>query len=319
MQDNQRCSCAMSEQPLVSVGIPTYNRPAGLRRVLECITTQTYQNLEIIVSDNASPDPEVEIIAREFAHRDPRIQYYRQEKNKGCGFNFHFVLQQAHGQYFMWAADDDEWELNFIEVCMNAMLCHNVGSVMTSYKVIYRNKQKTEARDVPELSETLSIRENYISCLLNIRPALFYGIHKKETIQYFLHLPMFDWSDLYLMLRQILGCGFLTIPDQHLFLSGIEGDMYIYKPHHPSKSRLFEYRPIISYALRDLLATRRVNVFVKFQLLYVFLKKMSELFIYYEKNARPHQVQLVEAAWWFMSLPELIVKKLKNFVKRFTT
>ncbi|MBK7374561.1 MAG: glycosyltransferase [Chitinophagaceae bacterium] len=45
--------------PLVTVGIPTYNRPGGLERTLACITVQTYANLEIIVSDNCSADPRV--------------------------------------------------------------------------------------------------------------------------------------------------------------------------------------------------------------------------------------------------------------------
>ena len=51
--------------PLVTVGIPTYNRPEGLERTLACITQQTYPNLEIIISDNCSPGPEVgEVIKR---------------------------------------------------------------------------------------------------------------------------------------------------------------------------------------------------------------------------------------------------------------
>ena len=40
--------------PMVTVGIPTFNRPEGLERTLACITKQTYTNLEIIVSDNCS-------------------------------------------------------------------------------------------------------------------------------------------------------------------------------------------------------------------------------------------------------------------------
>ncbi len=98
--------------PLVSVGIPTYNRPEGLRRTLKCITGQTYRNLEIIVSDNCSPGPETEAIVREFMDRDSRIQYFCQEKNRGPEFNFKFVLEKATGEYFMWAADDDYFEHN---------------------------------------------------------------------------------------------------------------------------------------------------------------------------------------------------------------
>jgi glycosyltransferase involved in cell wall biosynthesis len=102
------------ENPLVSVGIPTYNRPDGLRRTLECITGQTFKNLEIIVSDNCSPGEETERVVREFMANDNRIQYYRQDVNRGSAFNFLFVLGRAKGEFFMWAADDDEWDPSFI-------------------------------------------------------------------------------------------------------------------------------------------------------------------------------------------------------------
>jgi len=103
-----------NSKPLVSVGIPAYNRPGGLRRTLESITGQTYRNLEIIVSDNCSPDPNVEHIAREFQKLDNRVQYFRQTENTGAANNFRFVLGKARGEYFMWAADDDFISEDFI-------------------------------------------------------------------------------------------------------------------------------------------------------------------------------------------------------------
>lgn len=102
-------------QPLVSVCIPTYNRPEGIIRTLECMLAQTYANLEIVVSDNASPDPQVEKIMLDYASRDARIRYYRQPENKGGMFNFMFVFKQARGGYFTWAADDDEWTPDYIQ------------------------------------------------------------------------------------------------------------------------------------------------------------------------------------------------------------
>lgn len=101
--------------PLVSVGIPTYDRPQGLRRTLGCITYQSYKNLEIIVSDNCSQGTETEQVVREFMRDDPRVKYYRQNENKGPLANFRFVLEMASGKYFMWAADDDMWVSTFIE------------------------------------------------------------------------------------------------------------------------------------------------------------------------------------------------------------
>ncbi len=92
-----------SQTPLVSVGIPTFNHPDGLRRTLRCIVEQSYGNLEIIVSDNCSPGSETEAVVREFCLKDNRIQYFRQDTNKGPAFNFRFVLEKATGEYFMFA------------------------------------------------------------------------------------------------------------------------------------------------------------------------------------------------------------------------
>jgi glycosyltransferase domain-containing protein len=101
-------------QPLVSVGIPTYNRPEGLRRTLQCITAQTYANLEIIVSDNASPGHETEQVVNSISQYDGRIQYVRHPVNRGAYLNFKFVLDHAKGKYFMWFADDDSCDAAFI-------------------------------------------------------------------------------------------------------------------------------------------------------------------------------------------------------------
>ena len=105
-------------QPLVSIGLPAYNRPESLKVVLESLLNQTYKNIEIIVSDNGSENPEVEKLVNEFVQSDKqeRIRYFRQSENKGPAFNFQFVLDQARGKYFLWNADDDIRSNDFIEV-----------------------------------------------------------------------------------------------------------------------------------------------------------------------------------------------------------
>lgn len=101
--------------PLVSVCIPTYNNPDGLQKTLACITSQTYQNLEIIVSDNCSACPEVKEVINGFAAIDTRIIPYQQESNIGVDLNFRFVQKKATGKYMMFAQDDDWWSSQFIE------------------------------------------------------------------------------------------------------------------------------------------------------------------------------------------------------------
>lgn len=109
------------DKPLVSVGIPTYNRLSALQDALKCFREQTYRNLEIIVSDNCSSDVGVDQYMQTAANDDPRIRYFRQSQNIGILANFEFVLNKANGKYFFWAADDDLCEHRFVEAIVNQM------------------------------------------------------------------------------------------------------------------------------------------------------------------------------------------------------
>ncbi len=110
-----------TSSPLVTVGIPTYNRPEGLERTLVSIINQTYKNLAIIVSDNCSTNPDVLQVLKKYAALDNRVTFIVQEKNLSLVPNFQYLLDNAGGKYFMWAADDDQWSPVFIEVCAQAM------------------------------------------------------------------------------------------------------------------------------------------------------------------------------------------------------
>jgi glycosyltransferase involved in cell wall biosynthesis len=180
----------MEKEPLVSVGIPCYNRPESMKRTLERITGQTYRNLEIIVSDNCSSDPRVESVGREFASKDLRVQYYRQDENKGAMSNFQFVLEKATGEYFMWAADDDLLDLDYVESLMSIHFTSEYILVGANYDLegpsgIFKNV-------IMELPKKLwkNLGPNYQSLKLFLKTphwrtqkqALFYGIYKKEKL-----------------------------------------------------------------------------------------------------------------------------------------
>jgi glycosyltransferase involved in cell wall biosynthesis len=109
------------ESILVSIGLPVYNGEADLPRALHSLTTQTHRNLEIIISDNASTDATPDI-CRHFAARDPRIRYRRQAQNIGGAANFEYVLRQATGPFFMWAACDDWWASDFVRANLLCLL-----------------------------------------------------------------------------------------------------------------------------------------------------------------------------------------------------
>jgi glycosyltransferase involved in cell wall biosynthesis len=100
---------------LVSIGLPVYDGGEALRKAFDSLLAQTYANLEVIVSDDASKDAVTQSITEEYARRDPRIRLTRQSVNLGGVGNFLWVAAQARGEFFMWAAQDDSWSPNFVE------------------------------------------------------------------------------------------------------------------------------------------------------------------------------------------------------------
>ena len=96
-------------RPLVSIGMPVYNSERFIRRALDSLLTQQYENFELIISDNASTD-NTSKIAQEYAVCEKRIILDANSHNSGVIKNFIKVLRLAKGKYFMWAAADDFWE-----------------------------------------------------------------------------------------------------------------------------------------------------------------------------------------------------------------
>jgi glycosyltransferase involved in cell wall biosynthesis len=92
--------------PLVSIGIPVYNAESTISACIESVLGQSFRNIELIISDNASNDRTSEICLT-FQERDSRIKYFRQVENFGPIENFKFVLEESKGEYFRWLASDD--------------------------------------------------------------------------------------------------------------------------------------------------------------------------------------------------------------------
>lgn len=93
--------------PLVSIGIPTFNGGRRIAKAIDSIIGQSYENYEVVISDNASED-DTEQVCRAYSRQNDRISYYQQKTNVGAWQNFNAVKDKATGKYFMWLSDDDE-------------------------------------------------------------------------------------------------------------------------------------------------------------------------------------------------------------------
>ena len=88
--------------------MPVYNGAGHIERALDSLLEQSFTDFELIIADNASTD-DTQRLCQKFALSDCRIRYLRHTENRGALKNFLYVLNQARGKYFMWAAADDYW------------------------------------------------------------------------------------------------------------------------------------------------------------------------------------------------------------------
>lgn len=206
---------------LVSVGIPTYNRPKGLRRTLECITKQTHQNLEIIVSDNCSSGTETETVVREFMANDSRIHYFRQPQNVGVFNNFHFVFEQAHGEYFMWAADDDEWTVEYVETCLQGFQKSEKLSIVNTLSEVLGSTSE-EVIEIDRGCTTIELPacrryKKYISSIFKEQAAvgnILYGVIKYSALNKAMpQTNILSWDHV-LLAHLALDGEFYTVPEK---------------------------------------------------------------------------------------------------------
>lgn len=110
-------------KPLISVIVPVYKVELYLERCINSITSQTYQNLEIILVDDGSPDKCGEI-CEAFARNDSRIRVYHKE-NGGLSDARNFGVERASGKYIAFIDSDDYIAPNYIEYLLNLLNKYN--------------------------------------------------------------------------------------------------------------------------------------------------------------------------------------------------
>jgi glycosyltransferase involved in cell wall biosynthesis len=107
----------VSSSSRVTIAIPTYNRLPLLRQAIDSALSQTYADLEVIISDNASNDGTAEFVA---SIRDPRLLFLRQEANIGMLRNWNACLERATGDFLLLLSDDDYLEPSAIDNLVRA-------------------------------------------------------------------------------------------------------------------------------------------------------------------------------------------------------
>lgn len=147
--------------PLVSIMIPTYNRPQFFELALQSALRQKYENLEIIVCDNSTGDRTEALIEKYLG--DSRLRYHRNKTAKTKEENFAPFEHLAKGEYLQWLMDDDILLDGKIEKMMQAFRENPTARLVTSRRAVIDGEGRLQpnpyAVGVPENEEDYSLFE----------------------------------------------------------------------------------------------------------------------------------------------------------------
>ena len=204
--------------------MPTYNGQQYIRQALDSLLAQMFKDFELIISDNASTDS-TQAICLDYASRDERIRYFRNETNVGAVKNFERVLKLSSGEYFMWAADDDIWSPQHISLCVQA-LTGNLSAVLCATSTIMIDQDghalhKYEDEDLHTVGlDKLARLEKTITRMGRNCP--FYGLMKREIA---IQIPLRNvYGYDHLFTAELATYGEFIILPQTCFYSRIGGD-----------------------------------------------------------------------------------------------
>jgi len=104
----------------LTIGLPVYNGESFIAGSVEALLGQTFEDFELIISDNASTDNTMDI-CRVYEKQDSRIRLVRQPRNLGLTPNHNFTLNEARGELFKWASHDDLYGRDLLKLCIEAL------------------------------------------------------------------------------------------------------------------------------------------------------------------------------------------------------
>ncbi len=173
----------MTAQPRLSIGLPVYNGEEYLAESLEALLGQTYEDFELVITDNASTDG-TQDICRRYAKQDSRIRYIPLTRNIGAAPNHNYVFTQCRGELFKWASHDDLYARDLLKRCVEALdehpdviLAHSDQAVIDAdgkVKVPYAYTLNTGSPHAPE---------RFRSLLFEPGGDDFYGVMRADVLR----------------------------------------------------------------------------------------------------------------------------------------
>jgi len=169
---------ATDRHPLVSVIVPTYNRPEMLGDTVRSILNQTYPNIEIIVVNDAGADVEGVV---NHLNRNGRISYARHARNRGLGAARNTGIRLAQGKYIAYLDDDDLFYPDHIRTLVDFLEGSEYKVAYTdafrAHQVMDNGRYAVTGRDIPYSHDF-----DYDAILVNNFVPVLCFMHEKACI-----------------------------------------------------------------------------------------------------------------------------------------
>ena len=179
----------MNKKGKITIGIPVFNNEKIIKKRIDDITAQSYQNFTIIISDNNSTDKTREICEK-ISQNDDRIVFFHHEQNMGPYWNFNFVLSKANTEYIVMATGDDIWSKNFLEKNVEFLEKNKqfVGSI-SEVSLFHRNENNIKLiNNTKKFQYAISINSHFekrLSSYLKYNMAAqYYSVFKTKDIKF---------------------------------------------------------------------------------------------------------------------------------------
>ena len=154
---------------LISIVLPVYNGERYLRESIDSVMAQTWENWELLIMDDCSDDASPEI-AKQYAARDSRIRYYRNEKNLRLPGNLNKGFSLSAGDYLTWTSDENRYRPDALEKMLDTLKRTGKKFVFASCRVIDGDGNEIEYMSVGKNSLKAVVGENQVgACFLYSR------------------------------------------------------------------------------------------------------------------------------------------------------
>lgn len=212
----------MSKAPRVSIGMPVRNGSRFIREAIDSLLAQTFESFELIICDNASTD-DTESICRDYAAKDSRVRYFRNEQNIGPAGNYNKCFNLSRGEYFRWHAHDDLAAPTYLTRCVKALDADS--SIVVAYPstiIVDDTGQQICEYDFRPRTDAASVSARFEELVMinhkEHRAVEIFGLMRSSAL---LQTPLqgaYARGDSVLLVRMALLGRFVELPEK-LFLS----------------------------------------------------------------------------------------------------